>query len=181
MTKRRRVATATAVVMAVSLGLWLLLGSARGTPRTSCHQRTTTAREGESLAATRLPKGMVVVRGSTSRPRGAPIVYSVPSLPGGPYVRLTVHEGATLTDLAPPDFTTQPAVVEGHPALLAQPPKVLSDAQVPEAGKGALYWQPAPDTVIAMETFELAPSAMLYVADRVVYVPGKLDSSVTGC
>lgn len=179
--KRRLLVAAGAVVLAVGLGLGLLLGTAGGTARASCHQRTTTVRQGESLVATRLPKGMVVTAGSVSKPRATPIIYSVSSLKDGPYARFTVHLGTTLARLVPSDFTTQPAEVGGRPAVLAQPPKVLSDAQIPEAGKGELYWQSAPGTVIAMETYELAPSAMLYVADSVVYKPGRLVMSSTGC
>jgi hypothetical protein len=180
---RRHWAAGGLVLLLAGLGVGLGLGLTGGGSRAaaSCHPKLVPQRIGESIEATRLPKGMVVTAGATTDPRFGPFVYSVPGLKEGPYVQLDVMGGVIVSGPAPAYFTTQTVTVEGHPAVLAQPPSFLTKAQTPQIGLGYLYWQPVTGTLIVMKTYELAPSAMLYVADSVVYAPGKVTPERVGC
>ncbi|HZT97413.1 MAG TPA: hypothetical protein VFB34_11330 [Chloroflexota bacterium] len=179
MNKRRWAVVVAALLVAVVSGLWLGLGTGGTTASASCRPGARSVRVGESLHVTRLPKGMVVTSGSTSDIHGSTVVYSVPRLKGGPYVSFRALDRQGSSGLAPPELTVESVVVEGQPALLAEPPKLI--AAESEVGIGYLYWEPAAGVVLTMKSYELAPSAMVWVADSVSYASGRVVQTDAGC
>ncbi|HZT66045.1 MAG TPA: hypothetical protein VFA11_09685 [Acidimicrobiales bacterium] len=163
----------TAVVVALVLGLF---GSSTRPAAAPCHPIGGPIRVGESIRATYVPTHLVLVSGSETNPRAAPVIYGLPASAKtelGPVVTVRVLPAVPLASMVPTGLVSKQVTIQGHPALLATTPPVVPNQLTSEIGRVHIYWQRTADSVISLATSEMAESLAIAIANGISYVPGQ--------